>query len=89
MSYQNRCTSDNYSHPKIFIDIEEKPEEYLFVNDCLIDKYFKQFSSLFQQETCAVVGNSGVLLNSRCGRDIDAHDFVIRANLKPIQNYSP
>lgn len=32
----------------------------------------KQFPS------CAIVGNSGVLLSSGCGPEIDAHSFVIR-----------
>ncbi|XP_033112540.1 alpha-2,8-sialyltransferase 8B-like isoform X2 [Anneissia japonica] len=38
-------------------------------------------------ETCAVVGNSGVLTNSNCGLEIDAHDVVLRTNMAPIEDY--
>ncbi|XP_071961177.1 uncharacterized protein [Antedon mediterranea] len=37
--------------------------------------------------TCAVVGNSGILLNSGCGAEIDAHDFVMRSNLASITEF--
>ncbi|KDO44056.1 hypothetical protein CISIN_1g013792mg [Citrus sinensis] len=37
---------------------------------------------------CAVIGNSGDLLKTRFGKEIDGYDVVIRENGAPIQNYT-
>lgn len=43
--------------------------------------------SVDRHDTCAVVGNSGVLLQSERGDEIDAHDAVIRINLAPTAKF--
>ncbi|XP_078671389.1 LOW QUALITY PROTEIN: alpha-2,8-sialyltransferase 8B-like [Branchiostoma floridae x Branchiostoma belcheri] len=37
--------------------------------------------------TCAVIDNSGVLLKSQCGAEIDSMDYVIRIDLPVIRGY--
>ncbi|KAK8604676.1 hypothetical protein V6N13_099607 [Hibiscus sabdariffa] len=37
---------------------------------------------------CAVMGNSGDLLKTRFGKEIDSYDVVIRENGAPIENYT-
>ncbi|XP_071958757.1 uncharacterized protein [Antedon mediterranea] len=38
-------------------------------------------------ESCAVIGNGGILDRSYCGPEIDAHDFVMRSNMAPIDGF--
>ncbi len=39
------------------------------------------------QKSCAVIGNSGILLNSGCGETINQYDFVFRSNLAATKGY--
>ena len=39
--------------------------------------------------SCAVVGSAGFLRLQRLGKEIDAHELVIRANLAPVGGYEP
>lgn len=59
-----------------------------FDMSCPVDHYWPRVSTLSRHKSCAVVGNSGILTGSNCGKVIDAHDYVIRANLAPIRGYT-
>jgi len=51
------------------------------------NKYEQDFLSKQRFKSCAVVGASGNLRNASRGRDIDAHDIVIRINEPVIENF--
>ncbi|KAH8492785.1 hypothetical protein H0E87_022140, partial [Populus deltoides] len=39
-------------------------------------------------DQCAVIGNSGDLLKTKFGKEIDDYDVVIRENGAPVENYT-
>ncbi len=59
------------------------------------DKFFSQIKNIvnsdfdydFNNKTCAIVGNSPILLDSEFGNQIDNYDIVIRCNHGPIEGY--
>lgn len=59
-----------------------------FRNDSLL--LLPRTSPMLRYPTCAVVGSSGVMTSSGLGRQIDAHDAVVRLNQAPCQvRYQP
>ncbi|XP_078598824.1 CMP-N-acetylneuraminate-poly-alpha-2,8-sialyltransferase-like [Branchiostoma floridae x Branchiostoma japonicum] len=70
------------------VKYETRPGSYFNVTEDFL-KVTPRASPLHGRHfnSCAVVGNSGIVLNSKCGPQIDSMDFVIRCNLPPITGY--
>ncbi|XP_040845288.1 alpha-N-acetylgalactosaminide alpha-2,6-sialyltransferase 1 [Ochotona curzoniae] len=77
------------------------PFGFMELNHSLVQKVVTHFPPVPQQQlllaskpsgsapciTCAVVGNGGIMNNSRMGQEIDSHDYVFRLSGAVIQGY--
>ncbi|XP_072998744.1 sialyltransferase-like protein 1 isoform X1 [Typha latifolia] len=67
-------------HPPIMselVDLVKRP----------LDLHYGGSTGNSRVPSCAVVGNSGILLKSNYGDQIDGHDLVIRLNNAPVDGY--
>ncbi|XP_060670036.1 sialyltransferase-like protein 2 isoform X2 [Ziziphus jujuba] len=70
----------------------------ILLNNCMNKTLCMEKLSLVLPETppyfprqfgrCAVIGNSGDLLKTKFGKEIDSYDVVLRENGAPIENYT-
>ncbi|XP_033630727.1 alpha-2,8-sialyltransferase 8B-like [Asterias rubens] len=77
------------AYPIIYVP--EPPDEILppfrDIDRCIMDEHYPDMYLIPRQASCAIVGNGGILSRSGCGPDIDEHDFIMRANLAPVDGY--
>ncbi|XP_035693555.1 CMP-N-acetylneuraminate-poly-alpha-2,8-sialyltransferase-like [Branchiostoma floridae] len=75
--------------PKALRDVREITEKLNLTTQLRKWKLgnFTEDVHIGQYNTCAVVGNSGVLLGSQCGAEIDSMDYVIRIDLPAIKGF--
>uniref|UniRef100_A0A9J7Z379 ST8 alpha-N-acetyl-neuraminide alpha-2,8-sialyltransferase 3 n=1 Tax=Cyprinus carpio carpio TaxID=630221 RepID=A0A9J7Z379_CYPCA len=66
----------DYSSHKYVFSIGENLRSLLPDSSPVLNKRFN---------SCAVVGNSGILTGSRCGAQIDSYDYVFRCNFAPTE----
>ncbi|XP_077997347.1 CMP-N-acetylneuraminate-poly-alpha-2,8-sialyltransferase-like [Glandiceps talaboti] len=79
--YKDHIVPKLMKFPHIFSVNETSPGAFSF------DNYDDTFYTVKPQKSCAIIGGSGILKNSGCGKEIDTHDFVLRANLPIVRGF--
>ena len=73
------------SEPESYDGKDEREEKYVYPWD-IIDK-LPPHDTRYAFKTCALVSNSGSLLDAKFGREIDEHDAVFRMNNAPTAGF--
>ncbi|XP_078576917.1 alpha-N-acetylneuraminate alpha-2,8-sialyltransferase ST8SIA3-like [Branchiostoma floridae x Branchiostoma japonicum] len=75
--------------PGTIMHFDQSPENYVFSISPMLYDLLPERSPLqgMHHRKCAVIGNSGILLDSGCGNEINKADFVFRCNFAPTQGY--
>ncbi|XP_072169647.1 alpha-2,8-sialyltransferase 8B-like [Diadema setosum] len=81
LHHQNIKVDTVIRHSRGGMKLQLKPEIYDLFPETGPFSENKTFRS------CAVVGNSGSLLGSKCGKEIDSSDFVMRCNLPKLEPF--
>lgn len=88
MTFSQTFTTHIWKMSKEDIGESLTNETYLKRERCTADELDDKYETMTMKKTCAIIGNSGILLNSKCGKEIDSHDYVIRANMALIKDYN-
>ncbi|CAH1251798.1 ST8SIA3 [Branchiostoma lanceolatum] len=75
--------------PGTIMHFDQSPENYVFSISPMLYDLLPERSPLqgMHHRKCAVIGNSGILLDSGCGNEINKADFVFRCNFAPTKGY--
>ncbi|XP_019643738.1 PREDICTED: alpha-2,8-sialyltransferase 8B-like [Branchiostoma belcheri] len=76
---------DPRKHLLYYFDFRRNVREFLRLQAQNLTYRFR--TPVGRYNSCAIVGNGGILHNSSCGAAIDAHHFVSRCNMAPTEGF--
>ncbi|KAI8484102.1 hypothetical protein Bbelb_382200 [Branchiostoma belcheri] len=76
---------DPRKHLLYYSDFRRNVREFLRLQAQNLTYRFR--TPVGRYNSCAIVGNGGILHNSSCGAAIDAHHFVSRCNMAPTEGF--